>query len=137
MKRVKNKTLVLVMIAGFAGVAVMMAVIMGSGLLMSRETQTEYAVKEDFSDVALNTVAAQINVVPSDQPRVTAYAKAWLKAPIDMHDIVTVTVEDGVLNVTETPFPAEFFGLFPQPYELKITLYLPETLCGAAADGES
>lgn len=129
-----TKTLLVLMLIGIGGVTVMMAFIMGSGTLMSREAQNDYAVEQDFSDVKMDTVMAQVTVEPSEQTHVTAYAKAWLSAPIDMDAIVDVSVKDGVLRVKESPFPDEFFGIFPQPYELKLTLYLPQEIYDAVSD---
>ena len=52
-----------------------------------------------------------------------------LPGSVNMDDVVDVRVQDGVLVVTETPFTAEFIGVFPQPYEMKITVYMPQELC--------
>ncbi len=122
------KILLILFLIGICGTAVMLGYIMGSGQLMSHEAEKDYAVKETFSALQLNTVAAQVTAVPSESMHVEAYAKAWLPGPVNMDDVVNVRVQDGVLVVTETPFPAEFFGVFPQPYEMKLTIYMPQEL---------
>lgn len=123
------KVLVLLLLIGIGGTAIMMGFIVGTGHLMSHEAAKEYAVEETFSELKLDRVAAQINIMPSEKAHVTAYAKAWLQKPIDMNDVVDVRVENGVLTVTETPFPSTFFGVFPQPYELILTIYMPREIC--------
>ena len=124
-----SKILVVLFLIGICGTAVMLGYIMGSGQLMSHEAAKDYAVKEPFNALQLNTAAAQVTAVPSESTHVKAYAKAWLPGPVNMDGVVDVRVQDGVLIVTETPFPAEFFGVFPQPYEMKITVYMPQELC--------
>lgn len=124
-----TKLLLILFIAGLCGTAVTLGYIMGSGQLMSREAAKDYAVDEPFHELKLDTVAAQVLMVPSEDVHVEAYAKAWLPGPVDMDDVVDVDVRGGVLTVTETPFPAEFFGIFPQPYEMRLTIYMPQELC--------
>ncbi len=128
------KILLIMFVIGICGTAVMMGYIMGSGRLMSHEATKDYAVDEPFSALELNTVAAQVTVVPSEETHVQAYAKAWLPGPVNMDDVVDVRVEHGTLIVTETPFPAEFFGIFPQPYEMKLSVYMPEAMCEAVKE---
>ena len=124
-----TKVLVLLLLIGIGGTAIMMGFIVGTGHLMSHEAAKEYAVEETFSELKLDMAAAQINIIPSEKAHVTAYAKAWLPKPIDMNDVVDVRVENGVLTVTETPFPSTFLGVFPQPYELILTIYMPREIC--------
>lgn len=124
-----TKVLVLLLLIGIGGTAIMFGYIVGTGQLMSHEAVQDYAVDDTFSELKLDTTAAQINIVPSEKAYVTAYAKAWLPKPVNMDDVVNVSVTNGVLNITETPFPPKFFGMFPQPYELKITLYMPREIC--------
>jgi hypothetical protein len=123
-----TKVLLILLIIGFAGTAVVMGYIMGSGQLMSHEATKDEAVNQAFNELKLDTKAAQIHMVPSEQAHVTAYAKAWLPEPVHMDDVVSVNVENGILTVTETPFAPRFFGVFPQPYELIITIYMPQEM---------
>lgn len=137
--KTKTKVLLILLAVGVAGIAATMGVILGSDTLMSREAEKTVAVTEPFDSVRLDTVLAQAEVLPSDADgvRVEAYAKAWLSHEIDMDGLVSVAVEDGVLVVTETPFPAEFMGMFPQPYELKLRVYVPQNVYEAWAEGKS
>jgi hypothetical protein len=126
--KTKTKVLWILLAAGFAGIAVTMGYIMGSDALMSREAEKTWAVAQPFDTVELDTSQAQVIVLPAEggETRVEAYAKAWLPEEIDMDSIVSVAVRDGALTVTETPFPDEFFGLFPQPCELILRVYVPQ-----------
>ena len=124
-----TKLLLILFIIGFCGTAVTMGIIIGSGQLMSHEARKDYAVEEPFGTLRLDTTAAQVTVIPSEKAHVQAYAKAWLPGPVDMDAVVDVRVRDGELTVTETPFPAEFLGMFPQPYEMQLTIYMPQEMC--------
>lgn len=126
-----TKILLILMLIGIGGTAIVFGYIMGSGQLMSHEDTQDYAVNESFEELQLDTVAAQIDMIPSEQVHVTAYAKAWLPEPVNMDNVVDVRVENGILTITETPFPSTFFGVFPQPYELKLTLHMPREICEA------
>jgi|GEM_PF-1742926 len=126
-----TKVLLVLLVIGIGGTAIVFGYIMGSGQLMSHEDTHDYAVNERFEELQLDTVAAQIDMVPSEQAHVTAYAKAWLPEPVNLDNVVDVRVENGILTMTETPFPSTFFGVFPQPYELKLTLYMPRQICEA------
>lgn len=133
MKSKSYKVLLWGLIIGLVGMAVTIGITIATDKLMSRETEAVFEVGEAFESVALDTGAAEVSFVPTDaEYRVEAYIKAWRPEPIDLDEIVSVAVNDGVLTITETPFPSDFFGVFPQPYELKLTVYAPE---GVAAGG--
>jgi len=127
--KTSSKVILILLIIGIAGTAITSGYIMGSGQLMARQATQEYEIGETFSNLELDTVNAKINIVPSESSYVTAYANVWLPQPVQMDNVVNVSVEDGTLHVTETPFPSTFFGVFPQPYELIITLYMPLEIC--------
>jgi hypothetical protein len=126
-----TKILLILLLIGIGGTAIVFGYIMGSGQLMSHEDTQDYIVNEKFEKLQLDTVAAQIDIVSSEQAHVSVYAKAWLPEPVNMDNVVDVRVENGILTMTETPFPSTFFGVFPQPYELKLTLYMPREICEA------
>ena len=103
----------------------MLGFLFGTGTLRSYEGTKSYALA-DIESVTVYAHLAQVRVVPSQTDyRAEVYAKAWLAGPIDFDKIFAVHADSGAFNVTETPFPAEFLGVFPQPYEMRITLYLP------------
>ncbi len=124
----KTKILLILLAVGVVGLAATMGYILGSNALMSREAAKTYEITEAYDTVQFDTVLAYANVQPSmdGKTHVETYAKAWLSHEIDMDSIVSIEIVDGVLTVTETPFPDEFLGVFPQPYELRLNVYLPQ-----------
>ena len=121
------KILLILTVIGAIGLAAALCVVMGTGTLMSREASKEYTVEESFNTVKLETVKAEVELVANNtETKVSAYSKAWLSHEIDMDDLVDVSVKGGVLVVSETPFEPHFFGIFPQPYELKLTVTVPQ-----------
>ena len=130
MKR-STKVLLALLLIGLLGTATTVGLLLGTGTLYSREAAKTYPIGEVKSATAYTHFAA-LEVVPvQGDYRAEVTAKAWLEEPIDLNGIFSASVEDEVLTVTETPFPSKFFGLFPQPYEMKITLYLPENVCAS------
>jgi hypothetical protein len=75
---------------------------------------------------------AQVEMVASDECRVEAYVKAWRIGEIDMDDVLAVRLEDDVLEIEEKGFPSDFLGLFPQPYEMKLMIYAPQSVLDVA-----
>ncbi len=129
MKRTGKVFLILFFI-GLLGVVVSLGVIVGTGVIRSYEARKTYSIPEPLTSAQMKPYQAQVLVVPTEEDyRVEAYAKAWQEQPIDLDTVLSVSTENGVLTVTETPCPAEFLGLFPQPYELLVTLYLPQEIC--------
>lgn len=126
----KTKALWILLAVGIAGIAATMGYLFGSGALMSREAVKTYEISELYNTLQLKTSLAQVSVLPEQtgETRVEAYVKAWLPDEIDMDDVVSVSVKDGALTVTETPFPSEFLGVFPQPYEMNLRVYLPQDI---------
>lgn len=112
---------------GFIGCAATIGVVIGTGTLMSRETQKTYAITEPFESVVFPPTSHTTTAVEQskDGYSVEAYVKAWRPEDIDLDKIVSFDVKDGVLYITETPFPDDFFGFFPQPYELRLTVHAP------------
>jgi hypothetical protein len=137
--KTKTKVLLILLAVGVVGVAVTMGYIVGSGTLISREAEKTYAISEPFDTVAFDTTQAQVTVLPAEdgETRIEAYAKAWLPEEIDMDVHVSVAVQDGALVVTETPFPDEFLGVFPQPYELILRVYVPQDVYERWTGGQS
>lgn len=127
--KTKTKVLLILLAVSVAGIAATMGYIMGSGTLMSREAEKSYVITEPFDSVKFDTQRDIGGIQTSDNENsvhLDVYAKAWLSEEIDMDDIIRVDVTDGELVVTQKPFPDEFFGLFPQPYELSLNLCVPQ-----------
>ena len=96
---------------------------------MSREAGQAFSVSEGFDTLKVEAVRAQVMVLPTaETPFVDVYAKAWLPAPIDLEERLTWDLKDGVLTLREIPFEANFFGIFPQPYEMTITAHVPQAV---------
>lgn len=130
MKR-STKVLIILLILGTVGLAAMLAVIVGTGMLYSRETLHTYEFDQTPAAIVMDMKQAQIDLVPSDECRVEAYVKAWRTAEIDMDDVLAVSMADGTMQIREKGFPTDFLGIFPQPYELKITVYAPQAALDA------
>lgn len=123
------KRWLLVLLISVAGIALTGVVLMGSGMLMSREASKTYPIDAAIDHVKVEAVRAQVTLVPeAGEPRVVAYAKAWLPEPIDLDEHVALSVSDGTLTITETAFAEQFLGLFPQPYEMALTVYVPQAV---------
>ena len=128
MKRT-NKILITLLIIGFIGVAATVGAALGTGHVRPYAETRRYSV-ENVERAEINLHSAQVTAVPTTEDyRVEVYVHAWLPRPLDFDQIISVEMTDGVLNITETPFPAELLGMFPQPYQMQITLYLPAAAC--------
>jgi hypothetical protein len=126
-----TKLFIILLIVGAVGLAVMLGAIIGAGVLYSRETSQIYKFDGNPAAVSMDLSQAQVEMVASDKCRVEAYVKAWRIGEIDMDDVLVVRLEDDVLEIEEKGFPSDFLGLFPQPYEVKITLYAPQSALDA------
>ena len=126
-----TKALIILLIAGAVGLAAMLGAIVGTGVLYSRETARTYEFDEAPTAIVMEMKQAQIDLVPSDEFRVEAYVKAWRLDEIDMNDVLTVGMADGALQIEEKGFPSDFLGYFPQPYEMKVTVYAPQAALDA------
>ncbi len=128
MKRT-GKTLTILLIIGFVGVAATVGAALSTGHIRPYAETKSYPA-ENVQRTELNLHSAQVTAVPvTENYRAEVYVHAWLPRPLDFDQIASVEVTDGVLTVTETSFPNEFLGMFPQPYEMRITLYLPAKAC--------
>ncbi len=124
----KTKLLWIGLAIGFIGCAAVIGVIIGTGTLMSREDAKTYVISEPFDSIMFSDPCHEpVMLQPSkDGYSVDVYVKAWRPGPIDLDDMLSFSVENGVLRITETPFPDDFLGFLPQPYELRLTIYVPE-----------
>ncbi len=126
-----TKLFIILLIVGTVGLAAMLGATIGTGMMYSRETSQTYVFDAAPDAVSLETVQAQVTLVPSEECRVEAYVKAWRPDEIDMSDVLDVSMEDGDLTIKEKPFAADFLGFFPQPYEMKLTIYTPQPVLDA------
>lgn len=127
--RKKTNLLLTGLVIGLTGIAVTIGIAIGTDAIMSREDEEIFSIGEPFSSIAAPDIEQRyIHVVPAGQEgvKVSAYIKAWRSEHIDVSEIISARVNNGVLTITMAAFPDDFLGLFPQPYELKITVYAPE-----------
>ena len=132
-----TKLFIVLLIASAAGLAVMMIAAVAAGAIYSREASGSYTFDEMQAAITLHIKQAQVELEPSDECRVEAYVKAWRPDKIDMDSVLAVRAEGGVLTIEEKGFPADFLGLFPQPYEMKLTIYAPQAVLDTAEGGLS
>ncbi len=126
-KRVKFWLIVL--LVGVAGIALTGTYLMATGSLMSREARKDFSLQGDFQKLKVETVGAKVTAYPTSEPPILeVYAKAWVSNPIDLNEHFSITNENGVLTVKEIPFESTFLGLFPQPYEMTMTFYVPQAV---------
>lgn len=130
-----TKILWVLLAVGIVGMAVTMGIAIGTGTLMSREDAKVYAISESFDTLELKTDVS-VELVVAEETAIEVYAKAWLPQPIDVNDYVQFEVTNGVLSITETPPAQEFFGFFPQPYELIITLHMTQDMYDIVTGGK-
>lgn len=125
----RSKALWILLLLGLLGTAAVAGFLVGTGALRSYEGTATYPLA-DVRSAAVYSHLAQVQAVPAQTNfHAEVYAKAWLPGPVDFDRIFSARIDGGALTVTETPFPAEFLGMFPQPYEMRITLYLPSGVC--------
>jgi len=132
-----TKLFIVLLIVGAAGLALTLVTAVASGAIYSREASESYAFDEAQMAITLHIKQAQVELVPSGECRVEAYVKAWRPDEIDLDSVLAVRAEGGVLTIEEKGFPSDFLGLFPQPYEMKLTIYAPQTVLDTAERGLS
>ncbi len=132
--RIKNW--VIALLAGVAGIALVIVYMVGTGMLMSHEAAETYAFPSDFQKIEINAPRAQVTVLPAvDEPQVTVYAKAWVSGPIDLSKRFSFHLDGETLTLSEVPFEPVFLGVFPQPYEMTITAYVPKAVYDSYLEG--
>ena len=126
--KIKTKILLILLAVGTLGLALTMGYIMGSGMLLSRQAAKTFVITEPYESVQFDTanVYTTIEQSETDETYVDVFAKAWLSHEIDMDSLFSVTVQDGVMTISQKPFPDQFLGIFPQPSELHLNVYLPQ-----------
>lgn len=132
-----TKLFIVLLIVGAAGLAVTLVAAVAAGAIYSREASASYTFDEAQTEITLHTKLTQVELVPSDEYRVEAYVKAWRPDEIDMDSVLAVRSEGSVLTIEEKGFPADFLGLFPQPYEMNLTIYAPQEVLDMAEGGLS
>ena len=132
-----TKLFIVLLIVGAAGLAAALAAAVAAGAIYSREASASYTFDEAQTAISLDLKQAQVELVPSGECRVKAYVKAWRPDEIDLDSVLDVRAEGRVLTIEEKGFPSDFLGLFPQPYEMKLTIYAPQAVLETAEGGLS
>ena len=136
MKLKSMKFWLIVLVVAVAGIALAGTYIIASGTMMSRETSESYEISMGIDSLKFDTVRAQVIYLPADdKPHLEVYAKAWLPEPIDLSKRLIMSTEGSTLSIKEIPFDSSFFGFFPQPYEMTITAYVPQSMYQATIGG--
>lgn len=124
----KSKLLWVGFALGIIGIIATISIAIGTGAIMSREASKTYYFDKPFETLALpeypGNSPSNVAIMQGDY-KVEAYVKAWRPEQIDIDKLLNVEVRDGILYITMNKFPDDFFGMFPQPYELDITVYTP------------
>jgi hypothetical protein len=102
-----------------------------TGTIYHRESHESISLADAaYTDVKLNTNLAVVTIEPNNLGDTKANISlfAWRGKDFNAADYVQLTVENGTLILTEIPFPMDFFGFFPQPYGMNITLSVPQAI---------
>lgn len=110
---------------GIVGLVVTIGIILGSGILGSKDKEDVIVVSNDIKDIELELDRASVEFEESDEIKIESYLNLWTDKEIEVGDVAIITTHQDVLTITETAPTNKFFGMFPQPYELKITIHAP------------
>ena len=129
-KKMRKSTKILFIIfgAGAVGMAVLIALILGTGMLASRDNADTIVLSEQIESIVLNTDEHLVTLVASNERKIVTSVNLWADEEIDVAGIAVVSTQGGTLTITQTPPTGKFLGLFAQPYELKITIYVPRDM---------
>lgn len=120
-----TKISLIVFLIGIVGLVAMMGIILGSGILGSKYKEDVIVVSNDIQDIELELDKASVEVEESDEIKIESYLNLWTDEDIEVGDVAVITTQQDVLTITETAPTNKFLGMFPQPYELKITIHAP------------
>lgn len=120
-----TKISLIVFLIGIVGLIAMLGIILGSGILGSKDKEDVIVVSNDIQDIELELDKASVEVEESDEIKIESYLNLWTDEDIEVGDVAVITTQQDVLTITETAPTNKFLGMFPQPYELKITIHAP------------
>ena len=127
MKKI-TKVMLIAFIIGFVGLGITTAFLLVSGRLASRDNSKAFEIPCDAHTIIINTDKAHVNLVKSDDMRIELYLNLWADIDIDARDVAVIEYDEGTVIINETAPDNKFFGIFPQPYEIIITVRTPESL---------
>lgn len=120
-----TKISLIVFLIGIVGLIAMMGIMLGSGTFGPKVTEDVMVIREDINHIELRLDKASVELEESDEIKIELYLNLWTDEDIEAGDAAVMTTEEGVLTITEQPPTNKFLGMFPQPYELKITIHAP------------
>lgn len=120
-----TKVSLIVFVIGIVGLIVTMGIMLASGTFGPKVTEDVVIISEDINNINLSIDRAIIDFEESDKIKIELYLNLWTDEDIVAEDAVNIAAEEGVLTITEQPPINKFLGMFPQPYELKITIHAP------------
>ncbi len=124
MKKLTKRTLIIFGISAI-GLAATIAVILGAGILKSADNDEVVMISEQVERISLDVDKASVTLIESEELKIESQLNLWADEQILASDVAIITSSGGVLTITETPPGGKFLGIFPQPYELKITIHAP------------
>lgn len=129
--RKSTKLYLTVFLISFALLIAMTGALVLTGTIYHRESHESIELNDAaYTDVELHLNSALITMEPNDigntKANISLYA--WRGDDFNASEYVRLTVENGVLVLTELPFPMDFLGFFPQPYAMNITLSVPRAI---------
>ena len=126
--RKRTKFFLLLFLISFALTMAMAGALVLTGAVYHRESHETVALPDaQYENIAFDTSLASVTVAPSDEGKTEAEVSvyAWRGEAFHAAEQVRLDIKDGVLTLTELPFPMDFLGFFPQPYAMNITLNVP------------
>ena len=126
--RKRTKFFLLLFLISFALTVAMAGALVLTGTVYHHESHEAVAlVDTQYEKIAFNTSLASVAVEPNDEGETEAKVDVYAWRGEDFHaaEQVHLEIKDGVLTLTELPFPMDFLGFFPQPYAMNITLSVP------------
>lgn len=122
------KISLIVFVIGIVGLGVTMGVIIGFGIFEEKDNEEVIRLSEDVKGIALSIDKADVDLVESDEMKIVLRLNLWADKDIKAGNVAVVSEEQGILAITEIPPQNNFFGIFSQPYELKITINAPKSM---------
>ena len=119
------KISLIVFIIGIVGLGVTVGVVVGTGNFGPKDNTETFEAQDGVEQIALSVYKASVEFEEADEVKVVSEINLWADEDIQAEDVAVVTQSSGVLTLTEIPPTNNFFGLFKQPYELKITIHAP------------
>ncbi len=124
----QGKISLIVFVIGIVGLGVTMGVIIGSGHFASKDNEEVLVLSDDIKGFELSLDKGSVQLEEADEIKVVSQLNLWADEDIKVGDVALISSRDGVITIMEQAPQNKFFGMFPQPYELKITIHAPRSV---------